>query len=122
MPPQETILSDQEKAAYRYLIYQALIDIRNLCQSRGSETWNPLEWRRQYQRSRMAGALADWLHNLAACSSHDFRGFNSEWFWEEYSHVCRRYGLIGPTGYDFRLRYEEQLAHLGASSTAKSEV
>ena len=122
MPPEGTILSDLEKAAYRFLIFQALVDIRNLCQSRGSESWNPLEWRRQYQRSRMAGALADWLHNLAASSSQDFYMFKPACFWEEYSHVRRRYGLIGPTGYDFRLRYEEQLARLAASSTAKSEL
>ena len=57
-PPKETSLNQHEKAAYRYLLYQAMLDIRNLCQSRGSESWNPLEWWRQYRRSRVAGALA----------------------------------------------------------------
>jgi hypothetical protein len=58
-PPKETSLNDQEKAAYRHLVYRAMLNIRNLCQSRGSESCNPFEWWRQYRRSRVAGALAD---------------------------------------------------------------
>ena len=40
-PPRETSLNDQEKAADRYLLYQAMLDIRNLCQSRGLEPGTP---------------------------------------------------------------------------------
>jgi hypothetical protein len=121
-PPKEANLTDREKAAYRHLLYGAMLDIRNLCQSRGSETWNPLEWRRQFQRSRMAGALADWLHNLAAFASRDFHGFSADWFWQEYAVFCRRFPPLGPSGYDYRQRYEEQLTRLGDSSTATPEV
>ncbi len=68
-----------------------MIAIRNDCQSRGRETWNPLEWRRQYRRSRIAGATADWLHNLAQLSSLDFTSFNEQWFWDEHAQLCRRF-------------------------------
>ena len=120
-PPKETPLNDQEKAAYRYLLYRAMVDIRNLCQSRGSESWSPLEWWRQYRRSRVAGALADWLHNLAAFASRDFEGFSADWFWQEYANLGKRLPDVGPSGYDYRLRYEEQLARLGESRTGKPE-
>lgn len=60
-------MNDQKKNAYRHLLYCALLDIRNYCQPRGAVCSNPLEWRRQYLASRCAGALADWLHNLAIC-------------------------------------------------------
>jgi hypothetical protein len=120
-PPKETSLNDQEKAAYRYLLYQAMVDIRNLCQSRGSESWNPLKWWWQYRRSRVAGALADWLHNLAAFASRDFEGFSADWFWREYANLGKRLPALRPSGNDYRLRYEEQLARLGESRTGKSE-
>ena len=69
----------------------------------------------------MAGALADWLHNLAAFASRDFKGFSADWFWREYANLGRRLPDVGPSGYDYRLRYEEQLARLGESRTGKPE-
>jgi hypothetical protein len=121
-PPTETPLNDQEKAAYRHLLYQAMLDIRTLCQSRGSESWNPFEWRRQYRRSRVAGALADWLHNLAAFASRDFAGFNADCFWREYANLGRQLPEVGLSGYDYRLQYEKQLARLGESRDDKPEL
>ena len=113
---EEIPLTDQQKQVYRYLLYQAMLDIRILCQSRGSETWNPLEWRRQYRRSRIAGAIADWLHNLAQYSGRDFQGFNTEEFWQEYDGMCRRFKQFGPYGFhDYRRRYEEHMARLDAA-------
>lgn len=111
-PPSVTPLNDREKAAYRYLLYQAMLDIRNLCQSRGSASWNPLAWLRQYRRSRLAGALADWLHNLAAFASWDFNGFSADWFWREYENLRKRFPDLGPSGLDYRERYERELARL----------
>jgi len=110
-PYTETSLTDVEKNAYRYLLYRAMLDIRDLCQSRGPVVYNPLEWWRQYLRSRDAGRLADWLHNLANYASKDFVGFNEEWFWKEYDGVCRRSKWIGPDRWmDYRKRYEERKA------------
>jgi len=84
-------MSEQAKAAYRHLLYVAMLAIRNDCQSRGAESKNPLKWHRQYRRSRIAGATADWLHNLAQFSSQDFAGFDEQQFWTEHSHLCRRF-------------------------------
>lgn len=68
-----------------------MLAIRNGCQSRGRESLSPLEWRRQYRRSRVAGAVADWLHNLAQFSSLDFVHFDEQRFWKEHSHLCQRF-------------------------------
>ena len=73
-PHEETPLTEHEKAAYRRLLYYAMIHIRGLCQPRLS--WNPIEWQRHYYQSRLAGRVADWLHNLASYAARDFRGFN----------------------------------------------
>lgn len=83
-------MNDRTKAAYRHLLYVAMLDIRNYCQSRSRESQNPFEWRRQYQRSRVAGAIADWLHNLAQISSAEFVSFDEQQFWKEHAGLCRR--------------------------------
>ena len=61
-----------------------MLDIRTLCQSRGVASFNPLEWRRQYIRSRESGAIADWLHNLASFAALEFHGFDESRFWHDY--------------------------------------
>lgn len=68
-------LSKNQQQAYRRLLYHAMLDIRTLCQSRGPESRNPIEWRRRYRLTRIAGALADWLHNLALLHPPNFRVF-----------------------------------------------
>jgi hypothetical protein len=88
-----------------------MLDIRCLCQSRSAESWNPLTWRRQYGDSRIAGALADWLHNLAHYASKDFRGFDADWFWQEYDSLIARFAQLGPgQSINYRRRYEHALA------------
>ncbi len=77
-------MNEGRKRAYRYLLYWAMVDIRNLCQSRGGVTLNPRKIWEQYQLSRQAGALADWLHNLAYYSQVHFQRFDEERFWREY--------------------------------------
>ena len=110
-PHKPTVLSDAEKSAYRGLLYWAMLDIRNLCQSRAQESLNPLQWRRQYRRSRLAGALADWLHNLAQHAAGEFDAFDTEWFWREYDGLCRRFQHVAPrTWIDYRGRYEDYLS------------
>jgi hypothetical protein len=83
------------KNAYRNLLYRATIDIRALCQSRGAASRNPFEWYRQYHRSRVAGAIADWLHNLAYYAARNFKGFQEEQFWEEYEWMKKRFPNSG---------------------------
>ena len=89
-PHMPTPLSEREKQAYRYLLYQAMLDVRILCQSRGSGSYNPWAIWQQYCDSRIAGALADWLHNLAQHAITDFETFDAVWFWREYEGSCDR--------------------------------
>ncbi len=84
-------MNETTKAAYRHLLYVAMLAIRRGCHSRGRESWNPLEWRRQYRRNRVAQATADWLHNLADFSSRDFVRFDEQRFWSEHSHLSRQF-------------------------------
>ena len=88
-------MNDQTKAAYRHLLYVAMLATRNYCQSRGRVSRNPFVWRRQYHDSRIAGRLADWLHNLALYSSLDFAGFSEEHFWREHGSICQHYPGTG---------------------------
>ncbi len=86
-------MDEQRKYAYRYLLYRAMLDIRPLQEfgGRGWRAWNPIHWRREARRVRWAGALANWLHNLALYSAHDFRGFSEEWFWRDFESVRSRF-------------------------------
>jgi hypothetical protein len=111
-PHEPTRLSDEEKKAYGNLLYWAMLDIRILCQSGGPESRNPFVWRRQYLNSRVAGALADWLHNLAQHAATDFNNFDTEWFWNEYDGLRERFGsfFASDQRLDYRKRYEQDLA------------
>ncbi len=86
-------VDDQRKNAYRYLLYLAMLDIRPLgwMSSRWFSAWNPFYWRREGQRIRYAGAVADWLHNMAFFSTIDFVGFNEEWFWRDFERLRSDY-------------------------------
>ena len=110
-PHEPTHLSNAEKIAYRNLLYWAMLDIRNLCQSRGTESRNPLAIWRQYRRSRLAGRLADWLHNLARHAATDFDRFDTEWFWHEYDILFGNCDEMRAGQWmDYRDRYEKDLA------------
>jgi len=115
-PHKPTALSNAEKKAYRNLLYWAMLDIRILCQSRGRESRNPVEIWRQYKRSRLAGALADWLHNLAQHAATDFNNFDTEWFWREHEGLRQRYGDMKAGAWmDYRARYEDHLSKMPAA-------
>jgi hypothetical protein len=101
-------VNEHQKNAYRYLLYWAMLDIRNRCQPRGGESINPFEWHRQYRASRVAGAIADWLHNLGAFAARDFEGFDEQWFWDEHSRLCERFPDADLQ--HFRRAYEQRLS------------
>ena len=88
-------MNDQTKAAYRHLLYVAMIAIRNYCQPQARVSRNPFVWRRQYHESRIAGRLTDWLHNLALDSSLAFAGFDEKRFWHEHTLICQNHPEIG---------------------------
>jgi|SRR6266481_5887302 len=113
---QRVPLTKNEQQAYRKLLYYAMLDIRSLCQPRGSESNNPIVWRRQYHLGRIAGALADWLHNLALIATLDFKGFDTNWFWQEYHGLSQRFPKYVGSGkmIDYGRRYDECVAELNA--------
>jgi hypothetical protein len=84
-------MDDMRQAAYRHLLYVAMIDFRNYSQPRARVSYNPIVWYRHYHQSRIAGAVADWLHNLANVSSKLQHGFAEESFWNEHTMLCQRY-------------------------------
>ena len=90
-------MDEQRKIAYRHLLYWAMLDIRGVqwLGWRSWRAWSPLYWRREARRVQWAGAIADWLHNLALYSAHDFRGFNEEWFWRDFETARSRYPEFG---------------------------
>lgn len=82
-------MNESRKSAYRHLLYVAMIDIRNECQPRRQFSFNPYEWYQQYKHSRISGARADWLHNLADHSSQNFKSFDEDSFWQEAFRIKR---------------------------------
>ncbi len=86
-------MDDHRKNAYRYLLYWAMLDIRPIAwfSVRWWHLWNPLYWRRELRFIRKAGALADWLHNLAFFASSEFERFDEEWFWRDFESIQSRY-------------------------------
>jgi hypothetical protein len=84
-------MNNETKAAYRHLLYVALLAIRNGCVYRERQSRNPFEWYKQYRRIRLVQAIADWLHNLADFSSRDFVRFDEQRFWSEHSRISQRF-------------------------------
>lgn len=93
-----TSLDDREKRSYRWLIYEAMLDIRivgwNLDFQR--VTWNIGRRRQSLHRVQYVVFLSHWLHNLAAFSAVDFVGFSPPWFWEDYRRFRERYEAVSP--------------------------
>jgi hypothetical protein len=86
-------MDDIRKHAYRSLLYRAMLDIRPLAWHPPSalRLLNPFLRHREIVRVRRAGAVADWLHNLAAFAADDFEGFDEQWFWREHESVERHH-------------------------------
>ena len=104
-------MDEHRKNAYRYLLYWALLEIRGV-------EWiiyhplrllNPFTLRRELKRISRAGALADWLHNLAEISIQDFRDFNEGWFWRDYDSMVKRHG----DPWNYRAVFDRRLEELG---------
>jgi hypothetical protein len=107
------VMDERRKRAYRHMLYWAMLDIRPLgwLSAGPLRTWNPLFWRKEAERVRRAGVLADWLHNLALFSALDFARFDEDWFWRDFQQFHKRHPEFGLERY--RSRFEEQLAVVG---------
>jgi hypothetical protein len=86
-------MDEHRKNAYRHLLYRAMLDIRGLgnLPVRGARSWSPWFWRRAARPVQRAGAIADWLHNLAHFSANDFEGFDEELFWQSLQWYRERF-------------------------------
>jgi hypothetical protein len=82
-------VDERRKNAYRWLLYWAMLDIRGLqwAGNRWRHRLNPLCWWSNSREVRTAGAIADWLHNLALFSALDFARFDEEYFWRDYQRL-----------------------------------
>jgi hypothetical protein len=79
-------MDEQRKHAYRWLLYMAMLDIRPLgwIGARRLRRLNPFCWWSESRYVRCAGAIAEWLHNLAIYSALDFARFDEGRFWQDY--------------------------------------
>ena len=100
-------MDDTRKNAYRYIIYWAMLEIRQLQwqATRPMQLLNPFKLYRAWKLALRAGALAEWLHNAAHFSSFDFEAFREDWFWDEYDRLVKRIG----GGWYYRERFEDYL-------------
>jgi hypothetical protein len=103
-------MDEMRKRAYRYLLYRAMLEIRPVAWMAFSfaRILNPYLWRQSNIRIRRAGTIADWMHNLAFFSAHDFEGFNEGRFWNEYEGLEKRYPEYHVS--DFKRVFEHVLA------------
>src|SRR5262245_31089412 len=85
------IVEQSTHAAYRHLLYVAMVAIRNSGDFSARVSLNPLAWRTYYLRSRVNAGIADWLHNLADFSARDFERFDEERFWQEHGTLCKHF-------------------------------
>lgn len=106
-------MDDNRKRAYRWILYQALLDIRPLqwLEPRWYARINPFYWHRYRQAVRRAGAIANWLHNLALYSAIDFEHFDEERFWTDYRSTLGRYS--GTCVAHYRAAFERELTIAG---------
>lgn len=79
-------MDERRQHAYRWLLYWAMLDIRPLRWDGGGwrQRLNPFGWWSCSRQVRCAGALAEWLHNLALYSSVHFAQFDEDKFWRDY--------------------------------------
>lgn len=93
-----------------------MLDIRTIhwLGWRSWRTWIPPFRRREVRRIRYAGAVADWLHNLAFFSARDFQGFEELWFWRDFERVRSQFPEFGLESY--RQEFERHAISTSASN------
>lgn len=78
-------MTDEDKYAYRKLLYHVTVDIRARCRAIELEKCNCQE------RANLCLALTEWVHNLAYFSAEEFMGFKTDIFWTDYEKICATY-------------------------------
>jgi hypothetical protein len=106
-------MDENRKRAYRDLLYFAMLDLRRhtaVSPYTYLQWWNPKIWTNAVRRLRMTMIIADWMHNLAMFSAHDFREFDEERFWRQYKNISKRWSDAVLSGY--QKHFENQLTRL----------
>jgi hypothetical protein len=115
-------VEERRKNAYRWLLYQAMLDIRSLAwlDRNWLNSWIPHYRRQELHRVQFAGAVADWLHNLALFSVTDFSHFNEEWFWRDFEGLRVRYPEFQLERY--RLAFDDRIAKAERDGVTAAEA
>lgn len=94
------MMEEKRKNAYRYLLYQFLLDIRTtpIFESALPSTWTDEQ---RDDRLKYAGSVAYLLHNFALQAATDFVGFDEAGFWAN----IETYNQREPKGYLTHFRY-----------------
>jgi hypothetical protein len=102
-------VDEQRKRAYRWLLYRAALEIRPLrwLGTSWRERFNPISRWHNARRAVAAGALADWLHNLALFSALDFEHFDEDRFWTDHKWFEAHYPWLNLRWY--REEFEREL-------------
>jgi hypothetical protein len=79
-------MEPHRKRAYRYLLYQFLLDIRTTPTPNSSAHLTDQQCRNQVNYS---GAVAYLLHNFAFSAANDFAGFDEDAFWRDIERFSR---------------------------------
>ncbi|KAA9338584.1 hypothetical protein F0P96_07075 [Hymenobacter busanensis] len=98
-------MTDHEKSAYRYLLYDFLLSIRTTPTDNHADVWT-VEQLKSY--SNYTGAVAYLLHNLALAATNDFAGFNEQHFWQSVDAFNSNYPNIAIN--HLRQVFDDQLA------------
>jgi hypothetical protein len=85
-------MEHKRQQAYRYLLYQFLLDIRTAPAA-------PEKWPQPEQQAYVAyaGSLAYLLHNLALAAATSFEGFDEARFWQALAAFNERNPAIAAT-------------------------
>lgn len=106
-------MDEHRKNAYRFLLYWALLDIRTIAWSQAA-WWNPFAAARALRRARLAGHLADRMHNLGLFAAIEFERFDEDWFWRDLERLEEPFAEFDSQLY--RRVFEDRLSELQGRS------
>jgi hypothetical protein len=99
------------KNAYRYLLYQFLIEIKTVPIPPSFQKFDTATFEWLVKRNYYTGAVAYQLHNFALAAANDFIGFDEEYFWAGLEHFSMQNPEI-PLAMRYREVFERRLAEL----------
>ncbi|WP_169515035.1 hypothetical protein [Hymenobacter norwichensis] len=99
------------KNAYRYLLYQFLIEVRTVPVPPSPQPFDTATFEWLAKRNYYTGAVAYQLHNFGLAVANDFTDFDEEHFWAGLEHFSNQNPEI-PLATRYRTVFERRLAEL----------